>query len=201
MVRHEGKEVSTGIFKSPRAGPVAVTKLGIIGDGQADLSVHGGRDKAVYVYPECHYSTWARELGVTALVPSQFGENLTVSRVAEETVAIGDRFRFGAVVAIVSQPRLPCFKLGIRMADKMFPQSFLKSGRLGFYLRIEKEGQTRVGDTFELLESAGHGITVRKLWQIVFGGVDKAEDAQRCLDLLPYLDAGWQRRLLRVSGK
>jgi MOSC domain-containing protein YiiM len=191
----DSKEVATGIFKTPVHGRVSVKRLGIVGDGQADLSVHGGHDKAVYVYPELHYRSWAEELGAASLEPSQFGENLRVSGVSEETVSIGDCFRFGSVMAIVSQPRLPCFKLGIRMNDATFPTRFLKSGRLGFYLRIEEEGETAVGDAFVLLDHPDHDITVRKLWQTVFGEKRNAGEAARCLELLPHLDAGWQRRL------
>ena len=198
-VRHENKDVVTGIFKMPVDGPVSVGKLGIVGDGQADLTVHGGEDKAVYVYPECHYPTWATELGVTGFEPGQFGENLTVSEIAEDSVAIGDRFRFGSVVAIVRQPRLPCFKLGIRMNDDTFPQTFLNSGRLGLYLRIEEEGTTIVGDPFTRIDRAAHDITATELWRIVFSGEGTADEAARCLELLPHLDAGWQRRLRALS--
>lgn len=194
-VHHDGKEISTGIFKNPVGGRVSVCRQGIVGDGQADLSVHGGHDKAVYVYPECHYEKWTEALGLNSLAPSQFGENLRVSGISEETICVGDRLRFGSVLAIVSQPRLPCFKLGIRMNDMTFPQRFLKSGRLGFYLRVEEEGETGVGDEFELLDRAEHGITVRSLWQTVFDKRSNAGEAERCLSLLPYLDAGWQRRL------
>ena len=200
-VWHDGKEIRTGIFKSPVAGRVSVTRAGIVGDGQADLTVHGGRDKAVYVYPQCHYPTWASELAAAALEPGQFGENLTVTAVSEATVNVGDRFRFGSVVAVVSQPRLPCFKLGIRMRDNAFPQRFLQSGRLGFYLRIEEEGETEAGDAFALVEPAAHGITVTKLWETVFAPESTSEMAQCCLDLLPYLDAGWQRRLRQKAGR
>jgi len=199
-VRHGDKDIETGIFKTPVAGRVEVTLAGIVGDGQADLSVHGGRDKAVYVYPERHYDTWSRELGVSKLQPAQFGENFTVSELAEDSVAIGDRFRFGSVVAIVSQPRLPCFKLGIRMQDESFPQRFLASGRLGFYLRVEDEGETVTGDDFERVERAQHDITVTRLWEVVFGGNRDADEARRCLELLPHLDAGWQRRLRAIAG-
>jgi MOSC domain-containing protein YiiM len=201
-VQHDGREVTTGIFKKPCDRRVSVNRLGIVGDGQADLSVHGGYDKAVYVYPEHHYRSWADELDNDALEPSQFGENLRVSGISDDAIVIGDRFRFGSVVAIVSQPRLPCFKLGIRMNDPAFPQRFLQSGRLGFYLRIEEEGETGVGDEFDLLDRPDHGITVPGLWHTVFDTVSNTDDAKRCLELLPHLDAGWQRRLrARVSGK
>ena len=194
-VVHDGRDVETGIYKSPVDGPVRVTALGIEGDGQADLSVHGGRDKAVYAYPLKHYASWAAELGVDALEPSQFGENLAVTEIDEDNVRIGDRFRFGTVVAIVAQPRLPCFKLGIRMGDPGFPPRFLQSGRLGIYLRVEAEGETQAGDAFELVEPAPHRITVTMLWRCVFGKDVDRDLARRCLDQMPHLDEGWRRRL------
>lgn len=199
-VHHKGKTVTTGIFKSPVSGPVHAGFNNLAGDGQADLSVHGGRDKAIYVYSQEHYASWARELGRKTLELSQFGENLTVSGLTEESVTVGDRYRFGGVVAIVAQPRLPCFKLGIRMSDDDFPNRFLLSGRLGFYLRVEQEGTLQKGDSIELLHRPSHGITVRKLWQTVFGGDDDPAAAQHALDSLPYIDAGWIRRLKRIAS-
>jgi len=194
-VMHDGREVETGIYKSPVEGPVRVTETGIVGDGQADLTVHGGRDKAVYAYPLKHYPTWAAELGVTELEDSQFGENFAVTEIDEDGVCVGDRFRFGSVVAVVAQPRLPCFKLGIRMGDPGFPPRFLQSGRLGIYLRIETEGETQAGDSFELVDRAGHGITVTGLWRCVFGKDVDRELARQCLEVMPHLDEGWRRRL------
>ena len=181
-VHHDGKAVSTGIFKSPVDHRVAVGLLNIDGDGQADLSVHGGRDKAVYVYSSRHYETWAAELGLAALGPSPFGENLAVSEISEQDVVLGSRYRFGSVLGVAAQPRLPCFKLGIRREDDTFPNRFLASGRLGFYLRIEEPGETGAGDAFELVDCPGHGITVHALWQTVFGGRKDTAAARRCLD-------------------
>ena len=194
-IQHDGKPVSTGIFKQPVSSRVFVSFDGIAGDGQADLSVHGGRSKALYVYPEVHYAAWNRELGTDGLEPAQFGENLTVSELSEQTVTLGDTYRFGSVVATVAQPRLPCFKLGIRMHDEDFPARFLQSGRLGFYLRVEEEGETGLGDTFELLDRPAHGITVHDLWHFVFRGAGDAEKPNNYLALLPYIDEGWKRRL------
>jgi MOSC domain-containing protein YiiM len=200
-VLHEGKEVLTGIFKQPVEERVRVGEMGIVDDGQADLTVHGGRDKAVYVYAAQHYPVWAAELGREELEPGQFGENLTVSGIDEANVRIGDRVAFGSVIGIVSQPRIPCYKLGIRMGDGGFPKRFTEAGRPGFYLRIEQVGETGVGDAFELVEEAEHGITVADLWRIVFGGKSESSrrDAARCLDVMPYLDAGWRRRLGNVG--
>jgi MOSC domain-containing protein YiiM len=202
-ILHEGTEVFTGIFKYPVEGRVQVTATGIVGDGQADLTVHGGRDKAVYVYASAHYPVWAKELGREALEPAQFGENLIVSGIAEDNVRVGDRFAFGSVVAVVAQPRLPCSKLGIRMGDATFPKRFTEAGRPGIYLRVEQQGETGVGDAFELLEAAEHGIRVSDLWQVVFGRktASSPKVAMRCLEVMPYLDAGWRRRLRAIAEK
>jgi len=198
-VRHGGRDVETGIFKSAVDGPLRVSLLNIAGDGQADLSVHGGRNKAVYAYPHRHYADWEEELGRGPLETAQFGENLTITGLDESNVVIGDCYRVGSVVAVVAQPRLPCFKLGIRMGDDAFPNRFLASGRLGFYFRIEEEGALAAGDGFERLGRPAHGITVRDLWQTVFRKEEARVAAADCLDALPYLDAGWIRRLSRPS--
>jgi MOSC domain-containing protein YiiM len=196
----EGKEYTTAIFKRPVDGTVAVNLLNLGGDGQADLKVHGGRNKAVYIYPACHYVTWEQELGRGALEAAQFGENLTVGGLNEETVIIGDQFRIGSATVVVTQPRLPCFKLGIRMNDKDFPKRFLASGRLGFYLRVLETGELQTGDALELLERDAYGISVHGLWQLVFGAEKDAATAAHALQVLPHIDAGWQRRLRMISG-
>jgi MOSC domain-containing protein YiiM len=199
-VEHGRKSVSTGIFKAPVHGPVVAGLLHLEGDGQADLKVHGGRDKAMYAYPQEHYSYWAKELGVAGLESSQFGENLTVSGMTETSVVLGDTYRLGDVIATVTQPRLPCFKLGIRMADDAFPNRFLMSGRLGFYLRVAQEGTVRAGDGIELLQRPAHNISIFRLWRTVFGAELNAADAQLALDNLPLLDAGWVRRLRQITA-
>jgi MOSC domain-containing protein YiiM len=192
------KLVSTGIFKTPVHGGIVAGLQHLAGDGQADLSVHGGRDKALYAYPHEHYSFWAKELGGRKLESSQFGENLTVRGMTESSVVLGDRYRLGNVIAAVTQPRLPCFKLGIRMADDTFPNRFLLSGRLGFYLRVEQQGTVQAGDSIELLQRQTLGISIFGLWQIVFGTARNAAAAQLALDNLQYLDAGWRRRLHQI---
>lgn len=197
FVTFEGRSTETGIFKKPVDGQVAVGLLNLEGDRQADLSVHGGRDKAIYVYPQEHYASWARELGVADLEPAQFGENLTVAGGIESAVIVGDVYRIGSATVEVAQPRIPCFKLGIRMQDKTFPNRFLASGRLGFYLRVREEGRLGRGDEFELIDRPSHGISVQDLWRAVIRDPD-AGIAARALELLPRLDAGWKRRLREV---
>jgi len=188
----KGKTVTTGIFKSPVDGVVELKPLNLAGDGQADLTVHGGRDKAVYAYSQDHYEYWGKELGVDELEDAQFGENLTVTGFSEDEVTIGDRYKIGTAIVTVTQPRLPCFKLGIRMGDESFPKRFLDSGRMGMYLRVEEEGALQCGDTFDLIDRPAHGISLHDLWRTVFRDDG---DAQLALEHLPHLDAGWLRRL------
>ena len=196
-VQYDGHVVNTGIFKSPVEGEVAVSYLNLAGDGQADLTVHGGRNKAIYVYSHDHYAAWASELGRQDLEPAQFGENLTVSGGTESEVVIGDRYRVGTAQVVVTQPRLPCFKLGVRMNDKLFPNRFLNSGRVGFYLRVEEEGLLQPGDEFELLDRPSHGFTLRKLWAIVYE--DAGDQAVDALAQLEHIDVGWTKRLRRKA--
>ena len=170
--------------------------LNLTGDGQADLKVHGGRNKAIYVYSQGHYQYLAKEFGVDALEDAQFGENLTVTGLTENQVIIGDSYKIGTAIVTVTQPRLPCFKLGIRIGDEAFPNQFLESGRLGLYLRVEEEGALQCGDTFDLIDRPAHGISLHDLWRIVFRNDG---DANHALDNLPHLDSGWIRRLRQKS--
>jgi MOSC domain-containing protein YiiM len=149
-VVHDGAVVSTGIFKEPVKGRLWVRKLGIEGDGQADLTAHGGPDQAVYAYPVEHYAYWEEQLGRDPLPFGQFGENLSITGIDEASARVGDTLKIGTAVLQVTQPRLPCYKLGIRMgAGKTFPKRFQKSGRVGFYLRVIKEGELAAGDRIE----------------------------------------------------
>lgn len=155
--------VETGIFKEPREGPVGVTRTNLTGDGQADLTVHGGVDKAVYVYPSEHYPFWARQLRRRDLTWGMFGENLTTEGLDEATVRIGDRFVIGTAELEVSQPRLPCYKLGIKFGRADMVKRFLRSRRLGFYLRVCREGTITAGDPIRQLEGDAHAVTIADL--------------------------------------
>lgn len=184
--------VLTGIFKSPTDERIRVRKHNLEGDGQADLSAHGGENKAVYGYPFEHYAAWAEELGRKDLVPGQFGENLTTRGLLETEVGIGDVFRVGTAVLQVSQPRSPCFKLGIRMKDPKFVKTFLRSGRPGFYFRVVSEGALRRGDSLERIERGDTGITVHELWDLTFGTAK--DDARLALAMtIPTLGPEWRR--------
>ncbi|MHC0062114.1 MOSC domain-containing protein [Nostoc sp. UIC 10890] len=162
----KGKTVSTGIFKEPVSDRVMVRLLNLDGDGQADLTVHGGADKAVYVYPFEHYDYWRGELPDTELPLGIFGENFTIAGLREEDVNIGDRFQIGTVKLMVTQPRLPCYKLGIRFGRPDIVKRFLASRRTGFYCRVLQEGEVGAGDTLELVSRDDNNITVANITQL-----------------------------------
>jgi MOSC domain-containing protein YiiM len=145
-VTWHGRIVTTGIFKEPVEGRVRLRKLNLDGDGQADLTVHGGKDKAVYCYPLAHYDYWKRELPGGELPAASFGENFTAEVLLEESVHIGDQFSIGSAEVIVTQPRLPCYKLGIRFQSDDMVRRFLASRRSGFYVAVTREGQVGAGD-------------------------------------------------------
>ncbi len=159
-VTWKGKTVTTGIFKIPVDGPVALRRHNLEGDQQADLSVHGGPSKAVYVYPSQHYDYWRRELEDSELAWGSFGENFTVDGVDEETVCIGDEFRVGSARVVVTEPRMPCFKLGIRFERADMVKRFLKSQRTGFYFGVVDEGLVQAGDRLERLAEHPGGLRV-----------------------------------------
>jgi len=184
--------VRTGIFKDPVAGRVRLGRQNLEGDGQADLSVHGGVEKAVYAYPVEHYDYWKRELGRTELPFGQFGENLTVQGMQEDQVHIGDAFRVGTASVEVTQPRTPCFKLGIRMGAAGFPRLFLASGRIGFYLRVLEEGEVGAGDSIERVAVDSRRVTVREVSHLLYFDPENVEGMRKALRV-PALSAGWKQ--------
>ncbi len=160
------KTVGTGIFKKPVNHRVMVRSLNLDGDGQADLTVHGGLEKAVYVYPFEHYAYWQGELPDTELTMGNFGENFTTTGLREEELNIGDRFAIGNVKLMVTQPRMPCYKLGIRFGRPDMVKRFLASRRTGFYFSVLQEGEVGVGDTLELVSRDENNITVTDITQL-----------------------------------
>ena len=155
-----GRTVRTSIFKEPVAGPILVERLNLAGDRQSDLTVHGGAKKAVYVYPAEHYGFWRQKLGITHLPWGTFGENLTTEGLDEATVQIGDRLKIGTASFIVTQPRMPCYKLALRFDRLEMVKLFLESGRTGFYLSVIQEGQLRAEDTINLEREAEPTLAV-----------------------------------------
>lgn len=167
-VEHNGQIVGTGIFKEPVAGRVMARRLTLDGDKQVDLRYHGGEHKAIYAYPHEHYAIWAQELGRNDFGFGQFGENLTTEGLLETTVHLGDRFRVGGALLEVTQPRVPCFKLGIKMGDARFVKTFLDSMRSGYYLRVLEEGEIGASDTIERTELGPERITIHDLYHLRF---------------------------------
>jgi MOSC domain-containing protein YiiM len=160
LAMYRGQTVSTGIFKEPVSGPVALRTLNLDGDRQADLSVHGGPFKAVYAYPSEHYEFWRAELPGTNLPWGMFGENFTTESLFENELHIGDRLQIGTAIIVVRQPRIPCFKLAVKFQRNDIQARFLRSGRCGFYFSVEREGTVQAGDSFEMLSREAQAITI-----------------------------------------
>jgi MOSC domain-containing protein YiiM len=186
-IEWNGKKVLTSIFKSPIAGPVHARTLNLDGDAQSDLTVHGGVDKAIYVYPSEHYPFWREQLGGIDLPPGSFGENLTTEGLLEDAVSIGDKFRVGSAEFMVTQPRMPCFKLGIRFGRSDMIKRFLNSRRSGFYVSVLKEGELAPGQSIERIERGEPVVAVADITDLY---IDHHADADRLrraseLDALP----------------
>jgi MOSC domain-containing protein YiiM len=160
--------VSTGIFKEPVAGRLMLRHNNLDGDRQADLTVHGGWDKAVYVYPSEHYAYWREELPGMPLPYGSFGENFTTEGLDESSVHIGDRFRIGGALVEVTQPRMPCYKLAIRFGRPDMPKRFHASGRCGFYLAVLQEGEVGAGDTLERIARNDGELSVIEAYRRIF---------------------------------
>jgi len=166
VVMSNGDPVSTGIFKEPVAGRVMLRTLNLDGDRQADLSVHGGPSKAVYAYPSEHYAYWKQELPEMKLPWGMFGENFTTAGLFESELSIGDKFRVGSAVVMVTEPRMPCYKLGIKFGRSDIVQKFLASERSGFYFAVLKEGEVGVGDPIERMEKSERSVRVSDITQL-----------------------------------
>ena len=158
-----GRVVRTGIWKYPVGNrAIRVRRVNLDGDDQADRSVHGGADKAVYAYAAEDYRYWADHEGI-AVSPGLFGENLTVQGLDLRSALVGERWRVGTVLLEIAQPRLPCFKLGLRLADARFPKRFLAVGRFGAYLRVLEEGEVSAGDAVRVLHRAEGGVSLQAM--------------------------------------
>ena len=199
-----GNIVETSIFKDPVPDRIALRALNLDGDRQSDLTVHGGKNKAVYCYPVEHYEYWKSEIPDSALTVGVFGENFTVEGLLEDSVQIGDRFSVGAAEVVVSQPRMPCYKLGIRFESDDMPKRFLASRRPGFYLAVTREGEVGSGDEIKLLSRTPDSVSVSEIFRLYLAKDLVANDLtliQRALslDALPdswkqYLHQKWHGR-------
>jgi MOSC domain-containing protein YiiM len=190
-IEWKGRIVRTSIFKAPVGGRVRVSRLNLDGDRQSDLTVHGGFDKAVYAYPSEHYSFWRRQLPGMDLASGVFGENFTTEGLLEETLHIGDRLRVGSTEFVVTQPRMPCFKLGIRFNRSDMVKRFLQSGRTGFYFAVLQEGEVAAGDSIELLERDEHNIPVADVVNLYRGDATNQKLLRR-VSKLPSLPESWR---------
>lgn len=193
-VEINGKPVLTGIYKQPVAGRVHLGRLGLDGDGQADLTVHGGEHQAVYSYPIEHYAHWQEVLQSAALPFGTFGENFTISGWLEDTVCVGDIWRVGDAQLQVTLPRLPCFKFGHKIGKPDILKEFLHSGRSGFYHRVLTEGLVAAGDEIKLVKRDTAGVTVRQALGMQKLGEGDAAALRRALEI-PTLAPGLRRDL------
>ena len=182
LVVWNGQTVSTGIYKTAVAGRVMLRTLNLDGDRQADLTVHGGPTKAAYAYPSEHYDYWREELPGTDLPCGMFGENFTTKGLDESSVNIGDRFRLGSTAEVtVTEPRMPCYKLGIKFGRSDILKRFLASGRTGFYFSVQREGETEAGDEIELLERDENNVAVADIPRLYVRDHDDVETMRRAL--------------------
>jgi MOSC domain-containing protein YiiM len=160
---YNGQTINTGIFKESVSAPLRLRTLNLDGDQQADLTVHGGANKAVYAYPSEHYSFWREELPGTNLPWGMFGENFTTEGLFEPSLHVGDRLQIGSAILVVRQPRIPCYKLAAKFKRKDILARFLRSGRSGFYFSVEREGVVEAGESFEVLSREPQAITIAEM--------------------------------------
>ncbi len=182
-VTWQGKLVTTGIYKDPIEGSVMLRTLNLDGDQQADLTVHGGVSKAVYAYPSEHYGYWRAELPGVDLPWGMFGENFTTEGLAEEAVYIGDKFRVGETEVMITEPRMPCYKLGIKFGRGDIIKRFLISRRSGFYLAVMREGMVGVGDGFELIGREQQEISVADITRLYAFEKDDVKALHRAIEV------------------
>lgn len=195
-VRHGERLINTGIFKKPVAGRVRVASANLEGDGQADLVNHGGEHKAVYAYSLDHYDYWRGVLDRDKMDYGQFGENLTVAGLDESESCVGDRLLIGNALFTITQPRVPCFKLGIRLGDDMMPRLFSESARTGFYLRVLREGIIEAGDTVDVVARGYGRVAIRTLFEAYRRHRDKeaSRTLARALEV-PELSPEWRAQI------
>lgn len=192
--------VATAIFKRAVEGSVKVNELNLEGDAQADLRVHGGSSKSVYVYPNEHYDFWRNELPDVQLEAGNFGENLMTEGLTEGEVFIGDKLRIGTAEFAVTEPRMPCYKLGIRFGRKDIIRRFMQSRRSGFYLTVLKTGQIEAGDKIEIVSRDENKVSVTDIVRLYVQDKDDIETMKRALDV-ELLPEGWKKTFReRIQG-
>jgi MOSC domain-containing protein YiiM len=202
-INWKNKRVITAIFKSPVSGKQQVSFLNIAGDKQADLTVHGGGDKAIYAYASEHYDYWRRLYPDKQMDWGMFGENLTVKGgLFEDQINIGDCFRLGTAELMAVQPRMPCFKLGIRFGTELVIRQFMKSGFSGVYFRVTREGEAEAGNNLEKIRASGNKVSITDINKILAGETDIAvlEKAANHPDLAESLQGYFREKLEKLSG-
>ena len=200
QVRFQGELVTTGIFKKPVQGSVRLRKLNLEGDKQADLTVHGGVDKAVYAYAGEHYDYWRQELPDMSLPWGMFGENFTTEGMFEESVNIGDQFKVGTANLIATQPRMPCYKLGVKFGSMDMIKRFLASGLTGVYFKVMKEGELEQGDEIKLIKKAENSVTVKDIVRIYTIDKDDIQTIERAIKIKD-LPNGWRYHFIKQLGQ
>ncbi len=195
----KGAIISTSIFKRPVEGEVKVGFLDLAGDEQADLNVHGGPDKAVYLYPFEHYTYWRSQLPAEPLTMGNFGENLTTEGLSEETIHLGDELEIGTARFVVTQPRLPCYKLGLRFGREDMTRIFYRSRKFGFYLRVLREGSLRSGAAIEVVAKDPNGVSVADFIRL-FTRESRDKDLLTRAQSVQYLPDGWREELSARQG-
>ena len=185
---YKGRPAKSAIWKSPVAGRIAARGVNLDGDVQADREAHGGPDKAIYAYAVEDARWWGQEIG-RPLAYGEFGENLTTEGIEMNDALVGERWQIGTLVLEVSEPRIPCWRLGVRMNDKKFPRQFTQALRPGSYLRLIVEGSVGADDEIRVLERPAHGLTIRDVFRIYTRDRD---EAQRLLTV-PQMSESWKR--------
>jgi MOSC domain-containing protein YiiM len=202
-VSWQGKLVTTGIFKEPVQASVMLRTFNLDGDRQADLTVHGGMSKAVYAYPSEHYSLWRDELPEMNLPWGMFGENFTTEGLVEDAVYIGDKFRIGEAEVTVTEPRMPCYKLGIKFGRADIIKRFLASRRTGFYFAVAREGMVAAGDAVEVIGREQEDLTVADVTRLYAFEKNDAKGLRRAIKIeaLPQSWKGYfQHQLEKQTG-
>jgi MOSC domain-containing protein YiiM len=191
QINFRGEVVNTGIFKEPVQYRVKLRRLNLDGDKQADLTVHGGVDKAVYSYPKEHYEFWQKELQDMSLPWGMFGENFTTEGLFEESVNIGDAFQIGTARVIATQPRMPCYKLGVKFGRMDIIKKFLASTLTGIYFKVLQEGEVGVGDTIKLISKDENNVTVKDIVRLYTADKDDRHTMERAIKVKDLPD-GWR---------
>lgn len=195
QVTYKSELVTTGIFKEPIHHRTKLRKLNLDGDKQADLTVHGGLDKAVYSYPAEHYGYWQKELPGMYLSWGMFGENFTTEGLFEDNVNIGDQFQIGSAIVIATQPRMPCYKLGVKFGRMDIVKRFLASGLTGIYFKVLQEGEVGAGDVIKLIRRDDNNVTVKDVIRIYSVDKDDVQTMERAIKVKDLPD-GWRSHFI-----